>query len=399
VSADLGTYSSYGCLTVSRKPFFRLQATSFCAVPRLPAAHVPVSADLGAYLFSDCLTVSRKPFSRLQATSFCIPEIAYCSGSSEHGSRDVSIAWLSCSQPGALLPTASNIFLCSPEITSCSGSSTEKLLKNMIRRPGEQQMLLARCHIARQQAGKLFIYREHRCPVLHAETKHGLALAGRHSADLTEHPVLRTPIAYCSARCGASHQLNTHPLDAVGRCSLLLRESSSDHSTMSDLVVMPRGQRHGFRTFNRLLWVDSSIGKEMPSDNPNMLNGFRDIGRAASPLLPSQTDNPMALVSACCRASTQMWCFQIDRSGAKSKGLCEFEADQLVWLLPSFATGNIFTAVFKKFSQQRVCVLGGRDSQARLLGPGVCDPEYEKAQTIRAYAPVVAGGIHLLHWV
>jgi hypothetical protein len=163
VSADLGTYSSYGCLTVSRKPFFRLQATSFCAVPRLPTAHVPVSADLGAYLFSDCLTVSRKPFSRLQATSFCIPEIAYCSGSSEHGSRDVSIAWLSCSQPGALLPTASNIFLCSPEITSCSGSSTEKLLKNMIRRPGEQQMLLARCHIARQQAGKLFIYREHRC--------------------------------------------------------------------------------------------------------------------------------------------------------------------------------------------------------------------------------------------
>lgn len=94
-----------------------------------------------------------------------------------------------------------------------------------------------------------------------------------------------------------------------------------------------------------------------------------------------------------------MWCFQIDRSGAESKGLCEFEADQLTWLLPSFVTANIFTVVLKKPSQQCVCILPGRDSQAKPLGPGVCDPEYGKAQTIRAHAPVVAGAVHLLHWV
>jgi hypothetical protein len=49
--------------------------------------------------------------------------------SSERESQDIFILWPSYSQPEALLPTASNIFLCSPEITSCSGSSTDKLLK------------------------------------------------------------------------------------------------------------------------------------------------------------------------------------------------------------------------------------------------------------------------------
>jgi hypothetical protein len=72
ISADLGTNSFYGCLTVSRKPFFRPQATSFCIFPRLPAAHLPVSSDLGTYPFSGRLIVNRKPFFRLQATSFCV---------------------------------------------------------------------------------------------------------------------------------------------------------------------------------------------------------------------------------------------------------------------------------------------------------------------------------------
>ena len=72
MGANPGTNSFYGCLTVSRKPFFRPQATSFCTFPRLPAAHFPVSSDLGTFAFSGRLTVSRKPFFRLQATSFCL---------------------------------------------------------------------------------------------------------------------------------------------------------------------------------------------------------------------------------------------------------------------------------------------------------------------------------------
>jgi hypothetical protein len=72
VSADLGTHLFSGRLIVSREPFSRLQATSFCVVPRLPAAHAPVGTNLRTSLFSGCLIVSRKPFSRLQATSFCV---------------------------------------------------------------------------------------------------------------------------------------------------------------------------------------------------------------------------------------------------------------------------------------------------------------------------------------
>jgi hypothetical protein len=110
--------------------------------------------------------------------------------SSERGSRDIFILWPSYSQPEACLPTASIIFLCSPEIACCSFpvsgnlrtcSFSGRLIVN--RKPfsrlqatsfcvvprlpaarvpaptnyskydppsGERQILLARCHIARQ---------------------------------------------------------------------------------------------------------------------------------------------------------------------------------------------------------------------------------------------------------
>ena len=67
--------------------------------------------------------------------------------SSEHGSRDISIVWLSYSPPEALLPTASNIFLCRPEIACCSCSGADTAFKDTIDRSPEQQTLVARCRI------------------------------------------------------------------------------------------------------------------------------------------------------------------------------------------------------------------------------------------------------------
>jgi hypothetical protein len=67
--------------------------------------------------------------------------------SSEHGSQDVSIVWLSYSQPEALLPTASNIFLCGPEIACCSCSGADTVINDIIDRSPEQQILVARCRI------------------------------------------------------------------------------------------------------------------------------------------------------------------------------------------------------------------------------------------------------------
>jgi hypothetical protein len=46
-----------------------------------------------------------------------------------------------------------------------------------------------------------------------------------------------------------------------------------------------------------------------------------------------------------------------------------------------------------------VSILSERDSQARPLGQGVCDTEYEYGQAIGVHAPLVVGAIHLLNWV
>jgi hypothetical protein len=77
---------------------------------------------------------------------------------------------------------------------------------------------------------------------VHAETEHGLALAGPHSTGLTEHPVLPTPLLTVALDTVRDTAHIEHPLDAVGRCSFLLRESSCvDHNTMPELAAMPRG--------------------------------------------------------------------------------------------------------------------------------------------------------------
>jgi hypothetical protein len=95
----------------------------------------------------------------------CGPEIACCSCSSGHESQDISLLWLSYSQPEALLPTASNVFLCGPEIAycSCSCSSTDEIIRDIVQHSSKQQLLVARRHIAMQPAGKRIIYTQHRC--------------------------------------------------------------------------------------------------------------------------------------------------------------------------------------------------------------------------------------------
>ena len=107
--------------------------------PRLPTAQIRVSVGLGTCPLPGCLIVSREPFSRLQATSF----------------------------------------LCGLEITSCSGSSTNKLLNDIIHRSDEQHILVARCHVAMQNPASLSYTASTAVPVVHAETTHGLVLAGR----------------------------------------------------------------------------------------------------------------------------------------------------------------------------------------------------------------------------
>jgi hypothetical protein len=192
ISADLGTNSFYGCLTVSRKPFFRPQATSFCIFPRLPAAHLPVSSDLGTYPFSGRLIVNRKPFFRLQATSFCVVPRS----------------------PAAHLPKPTKHSTISSTVPASSRTWLSDA-KSQCNKP-ERSSFIASTAV----------------PVVHAETKHDLTLAGRNSTGSNEHPVSRTWIADCNAQCGASYQIYTHPIDAVGRYSSLLREFSSDHGSL-----------------------------------------------------------------------------------------------------------------------------------------------------------------------
>jgi hypothetical protein len=79
--------------------------------------------------------------------------------SSERASRDLSALWPSYSQPEALLPTASNIFLHSPEITCCSCSSSNQASSTV---PASSKCRLSQA-MTTQKAGKIIIHRQHRC--------------------------------------------------------------------------------------------------------------------------------------------------------------------------------------------------------------------------------------------